>query len=175
MIKQINNIQLRAARHALNLSTKDIAELLGVAASTITHHECLKFGITGFNKFIANHSDQLINFFTENDIVFPDNYSIELKVSDDVLNAIPKTGGELTRFQLRVARYILNITQIELSKKIDISKSAINTHECKENTDLLYIYKKEEPIELKYKQWFLSHGIKFFDNFKVEFKNLVES
>ncbi len=173
MKKQINHIQLRAARHALNMGTRDIAKMLGVANSTISYHERLKLGEKAFNKFMLEHSDQLISFFTENNIIFPDSYSIELKISDDILNALPKTGGQMTRFQLRVARYVLNISQVELSKLSGISEYTINTHERKKNSELLYTHKKEEPTELKYKQWFLSHGIEFVGNFKVIFKEFI--
>ena len=172
MIKQINHIQLRAARHALNLSTKDIADMLKVSNTTISGHERLRYDIQGAINFLFKHSKHLLEFFAKHNIVFPDNYSIELKVGDDVLNAIPKTGGELTRFQLRVARYILNITQKELSKLSGIEEHFFNTQEKKYNTALLYIHAKDATIESKCKQWFLSHGIEFFGKFKVGFKNL---
>ena len=170
VIKQINHIQLRAARYALNMSTKDIAKLLGVSNATISSHEILRYGVVGTEIFLAKHSDKLISFFTEHNIIFPDNYSIELKVSDDVLNRMPKTGGSMTRFQLRAARYILKLSQAELSKLTGINEGLIGFHECKNNTELLYSYRKEELAEEKYKQWFLSHGIEFIGNFKVVFK-----
>ncbi len=171
MKKQINHIQLRAARHALNMGTRDMGKLLGVGATTLASHERLTFGVKGFDKFITKFSQQLIEFFAENNIIFPDSYSIELKIGNDILNAMSKAGGQMTRFQLRVARYVLNISQVELSKLSGISEYAINTHESKKNSELLYTHKKEEPIELKYKKWFLSHGIEFIGNFKVSFQN----
>ena len=173
MVKEINHIQLRAARHALNISSMEMGKFLGVADTTLGNHERLKFGEKGFNKFIANHSDQLIEFFANHNIIFPDQYSIVLKVNDDILNAMPKTGGELTRFQLRVARYILNISQAELSKLTGINEGIISMHECKKNIELLYICKKEELTEEKYKQWYLNHGVEFIGHFKVKFEKYV--
>ncbi len=173
MKKQINHIQLRAARHALNMSTKGMGKLLEVSNATISYHEGMKLGELLAVKFLSKYSEQLINFFAKNDIIFPDSHSIELKVSDDAISKVSSKGGQMTRFQLRVARYVLNITQVELSKLSGISEYVINTHESKKNSELLYTHKKEEPIELKYKQWFLSHGIEFIGNFKVIFKEFI--
>ena len=172
MIKQINHIQLRAARHALNMSAKDIGELLGVGATTLASHERLQFGIKGANKFISKFSDQLIEFFAEHNIIFPDEYSIELKVSNDILNSMSKTCDGLTRFQLKIARYVLNISQKELAELAYISLDALSFQERKKNSEVLYISKNRNSTGLKLTSCFLSHGIEFIGSFKVDFKKI---
>ncbi len=172
MVENINNIQLRAARHAVGLGVREIAELLGVASSTASNQENEVYGKKACDEFMNLHSAKLIDYFkNKHDIVFPNESSIELNVSKEVLNNLPKEGGELTRFQLRCARCVLNISQAELSKNTGISLFLLKRKESKKNIELLYRYKPEEKAEVDLKQWFENHGLVFIEKFTINFEN----
>ncbi len=174
MVENINNIQLRAARHAVGLGVREIAKLLGVGPSTVGNHERIGVGKKAAENFFKEHSEKLIKFFKdEHNIIFPDYYSIELMVSEEVLKNLPKDGGELTRFQLRCARCMLNISQAALSKCTGIGERLLSQKEVKTNEELLYMSHSNGEVELVLQKWFFYHGIEFIDRFKIKFKKTL--
>ncbi len=174
MVEKINNIQLRAARHAVGLGVREIAKLLGVGASTVGNHERIGLGKKAAENFFNEHSEKLIKFFeNEHNIIFPDYYSIELMASEEILKNLPKEGGELTRFQLRCARCMLNISQATLSKYTEISEGLLSHKEVKNNEELLYTSQANSEVELELQKWFFYHGIEFVDKFNIKFKKTL--
>ncbi len=179
MVENINNIQLRAARNVLGISLKEMGRFLGVAANTIKNHESLKFGEEGARKFLEAHSEKLIDFFAKNKIIFPDNYSIIFDIgskSGEVENIKQqKEYGEMTRFQLRAARYVINVSQKYLTEVTGIRKFVIQHLEHKRNEELLYlqIHSKEDKTEVKLREWFETNNIEFFGKYKIKFKKVV--
>ena len=155
MVEKINNIQLRAARHAVGLGVREIAKLLGVASSTVNNYETKRLGDEPTERFFKQHSKQLILFFKEkHNIIFPDYCSIEFQASPEVLENLPKEGGELSRFQLRCARCMLNISQNTLSKYTGIGERLLSHKENKKNEELLYMYQSNSKVEQLLQKWF---------------------
>ncbi len=174
MVENINNIQLRAARYAADLAAKDVAKLIGVATRTIGNYENKRLGSKAEKIFFKKYSEKLIKFFEDkHNIIFPDSCSIELKVSEEVLKNLPQEGGELTRFQLRCARCMLNISQATLSKCTGFSERLLSQKEVKNNEELLYISQPNGEVESVLQKWFFYHGIEFIDKFKIKFKKTL--
>ena len=174
MVEKINNIQLRAARHAVGLGVREIGKLIGVGASTVGNHERVGVSKKAAEAFFVEHSKQLIHFFKEkHNIIFPDYCSIEFQASPEVLENLPKEGGELTRFQLRCARCMLNISQNTLSKYTGIGEKLLAHKELKKNEELLYMIQSNGEVEQLLQKWFFYHGIKFQNKYCVKFKKTL--
>jgi len=166
-LKIITNIQLRAARQVLNIGIIDIAKLLSVSKATISKAELGKT-----RDFFFKHSARLIDFFQQNNIIFPNEYTIRL-ISDNSSELFNKQIEILTRFQLRGARCILNFSQQSLANHLDIDKGVISRAELLDNL------RKINPNNLNVinhiKNMFLQYGIELTDPYSIFFKKYVDS
>lgn len=167
MTKFITHIQLRAARHALNLGVRDMAKILKVSKATISKAELGKT-----RDFLYKHSAALIEFFNSHNINFPNEYIIRYQPRHDA-KELQQEDSLLTRFQLKTARYVLNINQQELATLIHINKGVINRGEQLPNEE--YIKIKDPYIVYKLKTFFQQHGILFPDHFSIFFKKHIDN
>ena len=165
MTKYITYIQLRAARHILNLGVRDIAKILKVSKATISKTELGKT-----RDFLYKHSAALLEFFEHHNIFFPNEYFIRYH---DNQEKIQKYDSGLTRFQLRTARHILNISQNKLAELINIDKGIIARAEQLQNTD--FINPQDHSIVLRLKSMFQEHNIKFPDQLSVFYKEYIDN
>ena len=167
--KYINYIQLRAARHVLNLGVRDLAKVLKVSKATISKTELGKT-----RDFLYKHSAALIDFFFIHNITFPNEYCIRYHptVSVDVLNIVDDNGLFISRFQLRAARHILNISQEELAERINIKKTIITTAELLQNNE--YVLTNNIPAATCLKTFFKLNNIEFSDKSSIVFKKYVD-
>jgi len=165
-MKNISNLQLRSARQVLNFGVRDIASLLKVSKASVSKAELGKT-----RDFFFKHSAPLLDFFLDKKIIFPNEYTIRLQ--HDAPDCYSSFESEyITRFQLKGARSIINISQYELAMGIDIDKNVISRAEIIEN------YKPINPLNTnvipKLRDAFLAHGIEFPDPFSIFFKKYVD-
>lgn len=165
MIKHITYLQLRAARHALNLGVRDVAKILKVSKATISKTELGKT-----RDFLYKHSAALIDYFALHNITFPSEYSIRYNTSHSTINT---EINKLTRFQLKTARHLLNISQYELAKSINIDKNIITRAEQLNNE--LYIKFQNQSITLELIVFFQKNNIEFPDKLSVFFKKYIDN
>jgi len=168
MTKHITYVQLRAARHVLNLGVRDIAKILKVSKATISKTELGKT-----RDFLYKHSAALLEFFERHNIFFPNEYFIRYHVNQEIIENIQKYDSGLTRFQLRAARYILNITQNKLAELINIDKGIITRAEQLQNTD--FINPQDHLIVLRLKNLFQEHNVEFPDQLSVFYKKYIDN
>jgi transcriptional regulator with XRE-family HTH domain len=168
MAKYITHIQLRAARHALNLGVRDIAKILKVSKATISKTELGKT-----RDFLYKHSAALLGFFEHHNIFFPNEYVIRYHNNLEKIDKIQKSNIRLTRFQLRTARYILNINQTELANIINIDKGIITRAEQLQNTN--FINPQDHSIVLKLISIFYERNIEFPDQMSVFYKKYIDN
>lgn len=159
----ILTFQLRAARSVLNLGVRDIESLLKISRSTISiweNKENLEIIKTSQDNIY-----KLIEFFENNKIVFPNSNAISF------LNEIQTNLGFLTRFHLRGARSILNITQNELSLLAKIPLPLLNYLESHQANDkfLKDTPKGHEVVKYDLHSFFKSKGITFPNDFTIYF------
>ena len=166
-MNNITNIQLRAARQALNIGIRDIAKLLNVSKATISKAELGKT-----RDFLFKHSARLVDFFQQNNIIFPNEYTIRL-MQNESPKIFNKNTEIITRFQLRSARCVLNFSQQNLANKLDIDKGIIS------RAELLNNFKKINPNSLEVifniKNMFLQYGVEFPDPYSIFFKKYVDN
>ena len=154
----LNAFQLRSARSALNVGVREIGSIIEVSRTTISVWENQR----NFEsiKTSQHHNNILITFFKERGISFPSEKSIVLDT-----NASNKS-GLLSRFQIRVARVAMNLTQDELSKLIEIPLLLLNYLEKQQNS--VYIGSTPKTInEHLLRSFFEKNGIQFPKDFCV--------
>ena len=168
MSKFITYIQLRAARHTLNLGVRDVAKILKVSKATISKTELGKT-----RDFLYKHSAALIEFFEHNNIIFPNEHSIRYIDARNTAKKIDQGENMLTRFQLKAARHILNINQNELANLVKIDKGIITRAEQLSNEE--YIRPQDQSVILKFKTLFQQYNIEFSDHLSIFFKKYVDN
>lgn len=162
MTKIINYLQLKAARNTLDLGIREIAKLLRVSKSTVSNAELGKT-----RDFFFKHSAALCDFFLKNNIHFPNEYSIRYYHTIEI-----EYSEHLTRFQLKSARSILNISQLELATLIGIDKGVISRTELTKNFD--FINPPNTAVNSKLKNLFQHRNIEFPDPFSIFFKKYID-
>jgi len=168
MTKYITHIQLRVARHILNLGVRDVAKILKVSKATISKTELGKT-----RDFLYKHSAALLEFFERHNIFFPNEYFIRYHINQEIIENVQKDDIGLTRFQLRAARYILNINQHKLAELINIDKGIITRAEQLQNTD--FINPQDRAIVLRLKDMFQKHNIDFPDQLSIFYKKYIDN
>jgi transcriptional regulator with XRE-family HTH domain len=165
MTKYITYIQLRATRHVLNLGVREIAKILKVSKATISNTELGKT-----RDFLYKHSAALIDYFALHNISFPNEYSIRYNNSSLIVRS---ESHILTRFQLKAARHILNINQLELAKSINVDRNVISRAEQLDN-ELSITFHDQTNLQ-KLKVWFQEHNIEFPDQLSIFFKKYMDN
>jgi transcriptional regulator with XRE-family HTH domain len=165
-MKNINNLQLRAARQVLNYGVRDIANLLKISKASVSKAELGKT-----RDFFFKHSAPLLDFFCSQEMVFPSEYAVRFKYNAP--NCYSSNKEEyMTRFQLKGARSIINISQHQLAIAINIDKSVISRAELIENHRLINPLNPKVISSLK--NFFLAQGIEFPDPFSIFFKKYID-
>lgn len=167
-MKTLTYIQLRAARQSLNLGVRDVAKLLKVSKATISKAELGKT-----RDFFFKHSAPLIDFFYQKNIIFPNEYAIRL-----VLDDVPQLLNDnliisLTRFQLKSARNVLNLSQQNLADNIGVDKGIISRAELLDNSQNINTSNHEVIINIR--KYLLKQGIEFPDPYSIFFKKYIDS
>lgn len=160
----ITALQLKVARNILDLGVRDIASLLHVSKTTISKVELNKT-----RDFLLKHNAALIHFFSCNNINFPNPFSIQYK-PHNIINT--KTENIVTRFQLKGARCILNISQADLAKVLNINRSVIIEAEKYKNEEHLTLFGKQKELEIL--QFFKDHNIILYDQLSLFFRKRVD-
>lgn len=168
MSKIITYLQLRAARQVLNLGVRDIAKVLKVSKATISKSELDKT-----RDFFYKNSAALIEFFEQKNIIFPNEYSIRYNWNVCETKFLDGSDNNITRFQLKAARHILNISQNELAKLVNTDKGIISRAEQFPNE---YLIKPQNPtIVVALKLLFQQYNIEFPDHLSIFFKKYVDN
>ena len=169
MGKYINNLQLRAARGVLNLGVRDVGSIIGVSRMTISK---LEHNTTTLERIKHGESrnNTLIWFFKKMNIVFPDSYTISYCsiINENHVNTI----NEITRFQLKAARIIIDEDRIVFSNALGIERGVLEYAESLSNEE--YIKPRDSSINQKIKDRFNNYGVNFLNNNSVTFKKLVD-
>ncbi len=158
----IKNFQLRAARAILGVGVRELGSCLGLSGATISLWE--NKNINNYLKTSDINIILLRKFFEQREVFFPDENTISLNPVLIKQNMSHK----LTRFQLRAARVILNLSQYELATHIGVSVQLITRAERLHNKD--YIRPKETGVVLKIRSWFENNGIYFINDLSLSFK-----
>lgn len=169
-MKNITYIQLRTARQLLNIGVREIAAILKVSKSTVCKAEA-----NNTRDFYHKYNAALLDYFKKNHIIFPTEFSIRYDSRDNLHKNIQTSETEiiLTRFQLKTARCILNITQLELANLTGISKSQISRAEILHNSDIVKFSNMHNAVILK--NFFIKQNIEFIDPLYVVFKKYVDN
>jgi DNA-binding XRE family transcriptional regulator len=159
----ISTLQLKAGRAVLGIGVREIGSYVGVSGAAISLWENNK----GHNnlKITPERNLLLIHFFQNRGIFFPDKKSISLISDSNRYNS--NSLIVLTRFQLKAARAMLNLTQLELANYIGVSRELITRAERLNNAD--FIRPKETEVVSKIRKWFEEHKIHFIDNLSLSF------
>ncbi|MDE8612090.1 hypothetical protein PQ676_07810 [Rickettsia felis] len=160
----ITALQLKVARNILDLGVRDIAVLLHVSKTTISKVELSKT-----RDFLLKHNAALVHFFSCNNISFPNPFSIQYK-SQNIINT--NTEGIITRFQLKGARCILNISQADLAKALNINRSVIIEAEKHQNEQRLTLFGQQKELEII--QFFNDNNIVLYDHLSLFFRKRVD-
>jgi DNA-binding XRE family transcriptional regulator len=163
MSKNIHYLQFRAARNALNLGVREVAQLLKVSKATVN-----KADLGKTRDFFFKHSPALISFFEKKNIFFPNEYSIRYGYPENRI----ESAFLVTRFQLKCARSILNISQLELANLIKVNKNVISRAELIPNSDFINFLNVDTNLNLK--NLFSKHQIEFPDPFSIFFKKYID-
>lgn len=153
----LNAFQLKAARSALNIGVREIGNIINVSRTTISVWENQR-------NFVSIKTSQgnntLISFFKENGIIFPSEKSIALDINTSDKSDL------LSRFQIRVARVAMHLTQHELATLLEIPLLLLNYLEKQHNN--VYISSTPKTIdEFVLRSFFEKHGILFPKDFCV--------
>ena len=167
-MKKITYIQLRAARQILNIGVRELATLLKVSKSTISKAELNKT-----RDFFFKYNAALQDFFQKNNITFPTEFSIRFHPINNPQENMNSDNIILTKFQLKTARCILNVSQLELSYITGINKGHISRAEILDNTETIKPSDKE--IIIKLRNFFIQQNIEFPDPFYVFYKNYIDN
>lgn len=150
----LNAFQLRTARSVLTFGVREIGSIIGISRSTVSILENQK----NFEpiKIDQQRNDILVKFFKEKGVHFPNTKSIALGVD------IHNKSNLLTRFQIRVARIAMNLTQDELAKAVGMPLLLLNYLEKQQNK--IYISATPKVIdEALLRRFFETNGIQFLD------------
>lgn len=150
----LRTFQLRAARYVVGIELKEIGSHLGLTKAAISLWEQK-------NNFalIKTSNENILSLkklFAERNLFFPDENSISL--NDNIRNDNPRE-KILTRFQLRVSRTALYLTQEELANMIGVSHGVIIRSESLENNQ--YIRPENKETSTKIKNWLEKQNIIF--------------
>jgi transcriptional regulator with XRE-family HTH domain len=161
----LNFLQLKAARHALNLGVRDIGDLIETSRTTISK---LENNIIKIENMRLAHRRNIIlhEFFKKKGITFPNEKSISFSHPNNISQQ-DSSSHTLTRFQLRVARVILNKTQKELACLANISPYIIEHAELFPNKH--FIKTKDDMTIHNLLNLFAKHQIHFPDSFSISF------
>lgn len=165
-MKNITNLQLRAARQILNLGVRDIARLLKISKATISKAELGKT-----RDFFIKNTPALRDFFESKQILFPNEYSV--RITPTIADELSENDDYLNRFQLKAARCVLQLSQQELATKAGIDKGIISRAELLNNSKIITSSKLGAIDEIK--NVFYSHNIEFPDPRSIFFKKHVDS
>jgi DNA-binding XRE family transcriptional regulator len=165
--KYINYLQLRSARSVLNLGVRDIGSIIGVSRMTISKLERNTATLERL-KHGKSRNNTLVWFFKKKNIIFPNNYTI---CDSSIINTDPPTNN-LTRFQLRAARIIIDENRVAFSSIIGIERGILEYAESLNNPE--YINPRDNSLNQKIKDKFSQYGIKFPNNNSVTFKKLID-
>lgn len=164
----LNYRQLKAARYVLNLGVADIGSLIETSRTTISKLE--NNVITLSEMRLSDRRNTILQeFFKKNSIVFYNNHSISLSTPHNI-NFPEECNDNLTRFQLRAARTILNKTQAELAKIVKISPAVIKTAESYSNST--FLNPKDTSTIFRLIDTFLKEGLTFPNTLSVDFKKI---
>lgn len=160
----ITGFQFRAAKAALGITAKGLAESINIHEVTLG-----RLGKTTNCEYLACHSKNILllkNFFRDYGILLPEEHNtIQLQVEHRII--LPEVYS-MTRFQLICARTATWLTQQQLSANIRISSGTISLLENLVNTE--YLQGKKLKISIL-KNFFEHLGISFPDDFTVTIIN----
>ncbi len=108
--------------------------------------------------------------FKKNNISFPNHYSICNRTIIDNLHDCQI--NQLTRFQLRAAKAIINEDRLVFSKSLGIARGVVEHAESYSNEE--FIRPNDNLVIQKIRTKFKQQGIEFPNNYSVTFKNLVD-
>lgn len=156
----LKTFQLRAARAVANIKLQEIGNALGLTKAAISKWEHK----SNFASLKTSHENILIlkKMFEKYNIFFPDINSIAL---NEFIGEQKPEG--LTRFQLKAARAILNISQEQLAQYLSLSKQTIRRAELPKKNRYIRPSNPETPAMLK--NFFGSKNIIFKDNNTISF------
>lgn len=160
-------LQLKAARNVLNLGVRDIAKVLKVSKATINKAE-----LGNTRDFFHKYGAALTNFFSLNNIIFPNTFSITYDNSKrEIENS--KLNNSITRFQFKAARHILSLTQQDLAAIIKVNRSIISKAEQVANTEYIKLY--DQKILDCIKEYYCNQNIEFPNQMSIFFKKIVDN
>jgi DNA-binding XRE family transcriptional regulator len=160
----LTGFQLRAARGALNIFTKDLGLKLGLHYSTVVRLEERTPNLS-YLKCNLRTSMLITNFFESQGIVFPNKSTIALKINKDFLEQ-HASDNKLTRFQLKTARLAMRLTQKLLGEYIGFPQSTLSEIEGGgENLDFIRCDENNSSVIILF---FKSYGIIFPNYYTVE-------
>lgn len=168
MTKIISNLQLRATRQVLNIGLRELSKILKTSKSTISKAELGKT-----RDFFFKNSAALIEHFEKNQIMFPNEHTIRFTPNVHQHELLGANAESLTRFQLKAARCLLNISQLELAQTIGIDKGIVSRAELLHNDQ--NINPSDKIVANRIKEVFFEHGIEFPDPFSIFFKKYMDS
>lgn len=153
----ITGFQLKAAKAVLDLTAQDIAESIGIHKATVVRLCKTK----NLNYLSCNVKNLVLiqKFFEIRNIFFPIKDTVSFE-SFQKLN----TKDKITRFQLKVARIAMDLTQEELGFYLQISSSTLSILESLDNFEYIESSKLNIPI---LKKLFERVGIIFPDDCTV--------
>lgn len=160
----LTGFQLRAARGALNIFTKDLTQSIGLHNSTLVRLEECTPNLS-YPKCNSRTLLLITNFFESEGILFPNKNAISLKKTSK--SSLEEASDyRLTKFQLKSARIAMRLSQKLLGEYIGFPQSTLSELEgIGNNVD--YIKCSEENAKtIKY--FFLENGIIFPDFMTVE-------
>lgn len=154
----LNSFQLRAARSALNVGVREIGSMIEVNRTSVSLWENRK----NFEpiKTSQDNNNILVTFFERQAIMFPNERSISLAID------VSEQSNLLSRFQIRIARVAMHLTQSQLSQFTEIPLSLLNYLESRQNTTYIGSTPKEIDESIL-RNFFEKNGILFPKNFYV--------
>lgn len=168
MTQLLTNLQLRAARQVLNIGVRDLAKLLKTSKSTVSKAEQGKT-----RDFFFKNSAALIDFFKKTNILFPNDHSIRLSYPIEYTNSLADKSIKLTRFQLKSARCIMNLSQMNFSKLVGIDKGVLSRAELLDN--IQFINPSDKTVINKIKDVFTEQNVEFPDPYSIFFKKYIDN
>jgi transcriptional regulator with XRE-family HTH domain len=157
----LKTFQLRAARSISGIGVREAGKILGVSHTTVSTWE-QKLPLDDI-KSLPHNTSILIALFEENNIFF----NTDTTISFNTKNIVNDHTSHLTRFQLRVARTGLGLTQERLAAYINIPKQVIAYLESKENN--VYLHETPKLVDdLLIKNFFEKLGLNFLGSSTVE-------
>jgi len=123
----LNGFQFRAAKAVGNFEYREISAAVRMHEKTL----CIFRNAPNFQELPSrtDSKNKLIKFFAKHNIIFPDQYSIELKAENIPL--VPE--AKLNRFQVVVARIATRLRRKDIAALIGSAESNISLWEQKDN------------------------------------------